>query len=54
MNKISKSTPVPDILLTRGEEYVVPRGATQLMENDIILILAGRKLLPKIHEIMKV
>jgi len=42
------------VLLTRGEEYVVPRGATQLMENDIILILAGRKLLPKIHEIMKV
>lgn len=39
------------VLLTRGEEYLVPRGSTQLLENDIILILASRRLLPSISKI---
>lgn len=41
------------VLLTRGEEYLVPRGSTQLLENDTILILASRRLLPTISQIFK-
>ena len=37
------------ILLTRNEKYIIPRGSTILIPDDVLLILVQRDLLPKIE-----
>ncbi len=39
------------VLLTRGEEYLVPNGGTTLEEGDTVVVLACKDDVPKIREI---
>lgn len=40
------------VLLTRGEAYLTPRGATILQEGDDLLILADRPSVPMLQELL--
>ena len=40
------------VLLTRGETYLTPRGATILHEGDDLLVLADRQSLPILRELV--
>jgi cell volume regulation protein A len=40
------------VLLSRGESYLTPRGATILQEGDDLLVLSDRQSLPVIQELI--
>jgi len=41
------------VLINRNEQYVVPKGATIIEPGDILLILANKKIIDEIREILK-
>jgi cell volume regulation protein A len=41
------------VLLTRGDDYITPRGSTVILEGDLLLILADREEVPALRELLE-